>query len=264
MTAQANRRMCEGQSTRDRYIFAMNICPAVSSIFPLRGVQTLRGLALALLVLLTASCGDSGREAMVSTANPYASEAALDILKQGGSAVDAAIAAQLVLSLVEPQSSGIGGGAFMLHWDEGSDRVDAYDGRETAPAAAGPDLFLHDDGTPMGFMEAVVGGRAVGVPGVVALLWEAHQDHGRLDWEDVLAPAIRLAETGFKVSQRLHDMIASHNTPDRIADDPALLLHRIGRGARRLGTAAGGVCAQEPILCEHVTAHRQRGTGRIL
>jgi gamma-glutamyltranspeptidase/glutathione hydrolase len=191
----------------------MNICPVVPSNFPLRGgVQTLRGLALALLVLLTASCGDSGRQAMVSTANPYASEAALDILKQGGSAVDAAIAAQLVLTLVEPQSSGIGGGAFMLHWDEGADRVDAYDGRETAPAAAGPDLFLHDDGTPMGFMEAVVGGRAVGVPGVVALLWEAHQDHGRLDWEDVLAPAIRLAETGFKVSQRLHDMIASHNT----------------------------------------------------
>ncbi len=189
----------------------MTASEMITFFLPIPSRRTCGRLAVVLLALGVAACGRADKEAMVSTANPYASEAAMEILRQGGTAVDAAIAAQLVLTLVEPQSSGIGGGAFLLHWDEGDDEVTAYDGRETAPAAAGPDLFLMEDGTPMGFMEAVVGGRAVGVPGVVAMLWEAHRDHGRLDWDDVIAPAIRLAESGFTVSQRLHDMIASHN-----------------------------------------------------
>jgi len=175
------------------------------------GFQRCRLIAAAMLFVALAGCGDDGGDAMVSTANSHASNAALEILNQGGSAVDAAIAAQLVLTLVEPQSSGIGGGAFLMHWNGDDEVVDAYDGREKAPAAAGPDLFLKSDKTPMGFFDAVVGGRAVGVPGVIAMLWQAHQDHGALDWDALFEPAIRLAQNGFKVSPRLNGMIASDN-----------------------------------------------------
>jgi len=145
---------------------------------------------------------------MVVAANPLAVAAGSLILKQGGSAVDAAIAVQLVLGLVEPQSSGLGGGAFMLVHDGKSRRLVAYDGRETAPAAATPDRFLRD-GKPMSFFAAVVGGRAVGVPGVVRLLEVAHRRHGRLKWSALFAPAIALAENGFAVSPRLHALIAA-------------------------------------------------------
>src|SRR5690606_21394939 len=175
-------------------------------------------VVVAALLLAVSACGDGRGPAMVSTANPHASTAAIEILRRGGSAIDAAIAAQLVLGLVEPQSSGLGGGAFLLHWDAGSETVEAYDGRETAPAAARPDLFLKPDGTPMPFMEAVVGGRAVGVPGLVAMLAMAHRDHGVLDWASLFEPAIELAETGFTVSPRLHAMISAM---DRLAEDPA-------------------------------------------
>ena len=173
--------------------------------------RALAWAAAAVLALSLAACGDDLNEAMVSTANPHASRAALTMLEKGGSAVDAAIAAQLVLTLVEPQSSGIGGGAFLMHWDASAEQVEAYDGREKAPMAAGPDLFLQEDGTPMGFFDAVVGGRAVGVPGVIAMLWQAHQDHGKLDWSELFDPAIDLAENGFKVSPRLNAMISAFN-----------------------------------------------------
>jgi len=145
---------------------------------------------------------------MVVAANPLAAEAGRDILRAGGTAVDAAIAAELVLNLVEPQSSGIGGGAFLLHYDGQSGAVAAYDGRETAPAAATPGLFLTAAGEPMEFWDAVVGGRSVGVPGLVRLLELAHRAHGRLPWARLFEPAITLAETGFLVSPRLHALIA--------------------------------------------------------
>jgi len=145
---------------------------------------------------------------MVVAANPLAVEAGSRILKQGGSAVDAAIAVQLVLGLVEPQSSGLGGGAFMLVHDGKAGRLVAYDGRETAPAAATPDRFMQD-GKPMTFFAAVVGGKAVGVPGVVRLPEAAHRRHGRLKWAALFAPAIALAERGFAVSPRLHALIAA-------------------------------------------------------
>jgi gamma-glutamyltranspeptidase/glutathione hydrolase len=145
---------------------------------------------------------------MVVAANPLAVEAGYRILKQGGSAVDAAIAVQLVLGLVEPQSSGIGGGAFMLAHDAKRKKLVAYDGRETAPAAAKPDRFLDADGKPLHFLDAIVGGRSVGVPGVVALLAKAHREQGRLRWESLFAPAIELAERGFPVSPLLHAAIA--------------------------------------------------------
>jgi len=145
-------------------------------------------------------------------ANPLAARAGLEILRAGGSALDAAIATQLVLNLVEPQSSGLGGGAFLLHFEGASGArggtVTSYDGRETAPAAATPKLFLKPDGTPMKFWAAVVGGRSVGAPGLARMLELAHRDHGRLPWAKLFAPAIELAERGFAVSPRLHGLIA--------------------------------------------------------
>ena len=147
----------------------------------------------------------SGSEFMVVTANALASEAAAAAIRAGGSAVDAAIAAQMVLTLVEPQSSGIGGGAFMLHYDGRTLR--AFDGRETAPRAATPNLFLKADGSPMAFDQAVVGGRSVGAPGVLRLLEMTHRRFGRLPWADLFRPAILLAEEGFPVSPRLHDLL---------------------------------------------------------
>ena len=138
-----------------------------------------------------------GFEHMVVAANPHATEAGYRILRDGGSAVDAAIAVQLVLSLVEPQSSGIGGGAFMLHFDGSSDeqRVTVYGGRETAPAAVGPGMFLGDDGMPGSYMTHGYGGLPVGVPGVMRMLEMAHGDHGRLPWRELFEPAIELAES---------------------------------------------------------------------
>lgn len=146
---------------------------------------------------------------MVAAANPLAARAGIEILRAGGSAVDAAIAVQMVLNLVEPQSSGIGGGAFVLHWNAAEKRISAYDGRETAPAAARPDRFLRPDGSPMGLGEAIGSGRSVGVPGVLRVLELAHAKHGRLPWRRLFEPALRLAEEGFAVSPRLHRLIAS-------------------------------------------------------
>jgi gamma-glutamyltranspeptidase/glutathione hydrolase len=142
----------------------------------------------------------------VAAANPLAAEAGEQVLRDGGSAVDAAVAVQMVLGLVEPQSSGIGGGAFLLHYD--GREVQAFDGRETAPAAATGQLFLRPDGKPMSFTDAVVGGRSVGVPGTVAMLEMAHRQHGKLPWSRLFEPAILLAEAGFRVSPRLHGLIA--------------------------------------------------------
>ncbi|HEY6132883.1 MAG TPA: gamma-glutamyltransferase family protein, partial [Rubrivivax sp.] len=135
-------------------------------------------------------------------AHPLATDAGYQVLRAGGSAVDAAIAVQMVLTLVEPQSSGIGGGAFLLHWD--GTELQAWDGRETAPAAADERLFLLPDGKPMPFIDGVVGGRSVGVPGAVRMLEEAHRRHGRLPWSQLFQPAIVLAEQGFAVSPWLY------------------------------------------------------------
>jgi gamma-glutamyltranspeptidase/glutathione hydrolase len=145
---------------------------------------------------------------MVAAANPLAAEAGREMLRRGGGAIDAAVAAQLVLNLVEPQSSGIGGGAFLLYWSVRDHRVESYDGRETAPAAARPDRFLGPDGTPVDFVDAMVGGRSVGVPGTLRMLALAHGRHGRLPWAQLFAPAIHLAEDGFAISPRLHDKLA--------------------------------------------------------
>lgn len=149
-----------------------------------------------------------GNRFIAVTANGHATEAAVAMLARGGSAVDAAIAAQMVLNVVEPQSSGIGGGGFLLYYDRAGGQVLAYDGRETAPAAARPERFLSVDGSPLPFREAVTGGLAVGVPGLVAMLARAHAAHGRLPWGVLFEPAILLAETGFAISPRLNRLLA--------------------------------------------------------
>lgn len=149
------------------------------------------------------------REA-VAAAHPLAAEAGARMLREGGGAVDAAVAAQMVLTLVEPQSSGIGGGAFLLHHD--GRRVQAYDGRETAPAGATPDQFLDAQGQALPFAQAVRSGRSVGVPNAVSMLALAHRQHGRLPWARLFEPAIELAEQGFPVGQRLHTLLTQDPT----------------------------------------------------
>lgn len=190
----------------------------------------LRRAALLLLLVLAAgpAAGQRAERQMVAAAHPLAAEAGLAMLRAGGSAADAAVAAQMVLTLVEPQSSGIGGGALLLHWDAASRALHAWDGRETAPAAATPGLFLRD-GRPLPFQEAAAGGRAVGVPGAVRMLEAVHRAHGRLPWPSLFAPAIRLAEEGFPVSPRLAAAIAAD--AERLRADP---------GARALFFTAEG------------------------
>ncbi|MCB1440082.1 MAG: gamma-glutamyltransferase [Nitratireductor sp.] len=144
---------------------------------------------------------------MIAAANPLAAQAGQEMLAKGGSAADALIAAQWVLGLVEPQSSGLGGGAFLLYHDAETNKLVTLDGRETAPLEATPELFLDDAGQPLRFFDAVIGGRSVGTPGTVALMAEAHKRFGKLAWKDLFEPAIRLAEEGFKVSPRLNELI---------------------------------------------------------
>jgi len=156
----------------------------------------------------TAKTLGTAQRYMAAAANPLAAAAGREILRAGGSATDAAIAIQLVLNLVEPQSSGIGGGAFFVYWDEAGRQLTTLDGRETAPKAAKPERFLGADGNPMKFVDAVVGGRSVGVPGTVRLLEEAHRRWGKLPWAEVFAPAIKLAEDGFAISPRLNGLLA--------------------------------------------------------
>jgi gamma-glutamyltranspeptidase/glutathione hydrolase len=158
------------------------------------------------------------RRAMVVAANPLAANAGLAVLRQGGSAADAAIAVQVVLGLVEPQSSGVGGGGFISYYDARTRQVTAYNGRETAPAGATPDMFLDSDGKPLSYATAVLSGRSTGVPGALAALELLQHEHGELKWGDLFAEAERLATQGFTVSPRLAGMIASH-APQASAPD---------------------------------------------
>lgn len=140
---------------------------------------------------------------MIAAANPQAVEAGLRVLREGGSAIDAAVAVQTVLGLVEPQSSGLGGGTYLVYYDAKTKEVTAYDGRETAPSTAGPDLFIGTNGAPMNMFEAVRSGRSTGVPGVVAMLSLAHKDHGKRPWSTLFSDAEKLATDGFLVGRRL-------------------------------------------------------------
>ncbi len=161
------------------------------------------------------------RHAMVAAANPLAARAGLRVLETGGTAIDAAVAVQAVLGLVEPQSSGLGGGSFLVYYDARTRAVTAYDGREVAPKGASPDMFLGPDGKPMAFFTAVLSGRSTGVPGAVAMLALAHGEHGKTPWRELFGDAERLASDGFVVSPRLAGMIASRapqaGAPDMVA-----------------------------------------------
>jgi len=147
--------------------------------------------------------------AMVAAANPLAVTAGVEVLEAGGTAADAAVAVQMMLNLVEPQSSGIGGGAFMLYWDAAEEKLITFDGREKAPASATPAYFQNDEGEPMEWWDAVVGGRSVGVPGTLKLLEHVHGRHGNQQWSELMLPAITTARQGFKVSPRLSESIES-------------------------------------------------------
>ncbi len=151
--------------------------------------------------------GGTAKSFMVAAANPLAVRAGFEAIKAGGNALDAAFSTQLVLNLVEPQSSGIGGGAFVLFWDNTKKQLFVYDGRETAPATATEDRFVKTDGTAMRRMEATVGGKSVGVPGLVRVMELAHGQHGALAWSDLFSPAIDVAADGFAISPRLHRLL---------------------------------------------------------
>jgi len=191
---------------------------------------------------------------MVAAANPLAVEAGLEILRAGGSAADAAIGVQLVLNLVEPQSSGIGGGAFALHWQAATKRLKSYDGRETAPAAATPDRFL-EDGQPLRFDDAVFSGLSVGVPGTVRLLEALHNEHGKLPWAHLFAPAIRLAEQGFHVSPRLSQLLRWYGAASFAPHARAYFFDR-GGSAR-----AEGSLLKNPAFAATLRAIAERGAG---
>jgi gamma-glutamyltranspeptidase / glutathione hydrolase len=153
----------------------------------------------------------------VSAADPRAAEAGAQILREGGSAADAALATMVALTVVEPQSSGIGGGGFLLYHDQAAGHLSSYDGRETAPHAATPAYFLGSDGQPRAVSDAIPGGLSVGVPGNIRLMEMAHQRHGRLAWARLFQPAIRLARDGFRITPRMHRMLSSPGSLARLS-----------------------------------------------
>lgn len=201
------------------------------------------------------------RGPFVAAANPLAVEAGLRVLMAGGSAVDAAVAIQAVLGLVEPQSSGLGGGAFMMHFDAATGDITAYDGRETAPASATPELFF-ENGRPLNFRDAVLSGRSTGAPGAVPMLAQAQQDHGRLPWSELFADAERLARDGFVVSPRLAGMISSSAPQAATPDARAYFTRPDGQRYQ------AGDTLRNPAYAETVSAIASDGaaalqTGRI-
>ena len=192
---------------------------------------------------------------MVVAANPLAAQAGLEMLRAGGSAADAAVAVQTVLGLVEPQSSGLGGGAFLAWYDAKTGTMTTFDGRETAPAAATPELFLGADGKPLDFFDAVIGGRSVGVPGVPRLLETVHRKYGKLAWAGLMEPAIKLAEGGFAISPRLNRMIAEDiGRLDTQADTRAYFYDAFG------SPRATGAMLRNPDYAQTLRAMAEGGT----
>lgn len=213
-------------------------------------------LALALVTAWPVAARDPATTAkthMVAAANPMAVEAGLDILRKGGSAIDAAIAVQMVLGVVEPQASGIGGGGFLLHYESRSRRVTAWDGRETAPAAAIEALFLDVYNKPLPFPLAVASGLSVGVPGAVRMLEEAHRRHGKLPWRDLFAPAIKLAADGFPVPPRLGRALAGERVLQNDAQARAVYFNDDGAPKKQ------GDIIRNPALAETMRLIAERG-----
>jgi len=228
-------------------------------------------LLLSLLLAPLPAAAQPAQRHMVAAGHPLAVEAGLGVLRDGGSALDAAVAVQAVLTLVEPQASGIGGGAFIMFRRAADGGIEAWDGRETAPAAATPALFLRD-GRPMPFLEAMASGRSVGVPGALPVLEAAHRAHGKLSWARLMEPAIRLAEEGFPVSARLNREIAADTlllrrdpasaayffTPDGVALPPGHRLRNPALAETLRAVARDGAAALQsgPIAEDIIAAIR--------
>src|SRR5690606_13285634 len=199
-----------------------------------------------------AQAPQAAAKGVVSAADPRAAEAGAAMLRQGGSATDAAIATMLALTVVEPQSSGIGGGGFLLH-HSADGAIETLDGRETAPAAATPEWFLGEDGRPRPFMEAVLSGLSVGVPGNVRLAAEAHERHGKLPWANLFAPAIALARDGFVVTERFREfLVRARNRAAADAEGQGLFYNEMGE------PLPAGTRVKNPALAdtlEQIAAH---------
>ncbi|AEX23504.1 gamma-glutamyltransferase [Vibrio sp. EJY3] len=191
---------------------------------------------------------------MVTAANPIATQAGADVIEQGGNAIDAMVAVQLMLGLVEPQSSGIGGGAFLVYWDNDKQKLTTFDGRETAPLAATPQLFLDDNGQPLQFYDAVVAGRSVGTPGTVKLLWDTHQKYGKLEWKKIIQPIIKLAEQGFSISPRLASLI--EGDAERLSRFPATKAYFFNPDG---SPKSAGTTLKNPQYAQTLTAIAEKG-----
>jgi len=194
----------------------------------------------------------------IAAANPFAVEAGLEILRKGGSAADAAVAVQAALGLVEPQSSGLGGGAFLLYYDAKTRRITAYDGRETAPAGATPDMFLDEQGQPLSYFDAVTSGRSTGVPGAIAMLGLVHEQHGQLPWSQLFDGVERLADDGFAVPQRLARFANSQFRQATLPDARALF------GKPDGGTIQAGEIFRNPAYAASLRTLASRGPRALL
>ena len=241
-------------------------------------LRRLLGVALLLLAASRVPAVQAAPQSMVAAAHPLAVEAGLEVLRRGGTAVDAAIAVQMVLGVVEPHASGIGGGGFLLHYDGASHAITVYDGRETAPAGASPTMFLSPDGKPLGYREAVASGISVGVPGVLAMLELAHKEKGKLAWSELFRPAIAAARDGFPVSSRLaawlqripalRDELAIRETYFDADGAPRKLGERIANPALAetmdlIARQGARVLYEGPVaaeMVERVRNHRRPGT----
>ncbi len=179
--------------------------------------------------------GGEAKKFMVAAANPLAVKAGVDILKAGGSAADAAVAVQTVLNMVEPQSSGIGGGSFILFWDNKAKKLTTYDGRETAPAAATERRFLTAEGKSMDRTTAIIGGHSVGVPGTLRVLELAQKKHGKLTWAKLFNPAIKIATDGFALSPRVHELIVGDRSLNKLEPAKSFFYQTDGT-AKAVGT----------------------------
>ncbi|WP_394128200.1 gamma-glutamyltransferase [Vibrio hepatarius] len=196
----------------------------------------------------------TAKDWMVTAANPLATQAGADILALGGNAIDAMVTTQLMLGLVEPQSSGIGGGAFLVYWDAKNQKLTTYDGRETAPLDATPRLFQDEKGEPLKFYDAVVGGRSVGTPGTVKLMWDTHQKYGQLEWHKLIEPIIEVATKGFEISPRLATLIENDaERLSRFATTKAYFFNPDG------SPKTAGTLLKNPQYAETLTAIAKQG-----
>ena len=206
--------------------------------------RTLFLFGLCAILPAAAAPENFAKGAMVAAANPLAAAAGLEMLKAHGSAVDAAIATQLVLNLVEPESSGIGGGAFMLVYDPQARQTTSFDGREVAPASATPGMFLDAGGNPRSHGDPIPGGLSVGIPGVVGMLELAHRKYGKLPWARLFAPAIRIAQDGFPIGPKLARTIAGAARMKNMPDIARMFFHADGAPMRE------GEVLKNPVLAQ--------------